>query len=266
MVKLGRGGGLDLLHFFLTSKDKACSPNSLCTEEVKHYYFRLNDQEGSIYWSRSREGAFKNPRKALVLEVHRGPSNTVKKMPKFSPNDLHCYAFWVTTGGGVLDLFAYNEDSFLAWMAGLEVMVLCNSSSADHEKFRSSSVHSRPTSSLSTRSKASVVPTGMSHDDHMTEASSGSRSGGVDYSVFTVPVPPTDGSLEGAESQAQKPVAKRAVISKRAQVAPLGPQGSMARPDSSTIMQSFISGDYKPHITGPAGNCDHQVEDTNDII
>ena len=194
-------------------------------------------------------------------------------MPKFSPNDLHCYAFWVATGGGVLDLFAYNEDSFLVWMAELEAMVLRNSSAADREKFKSSSVHSRPSSSLSARSRASVVPAGMSHDDHMTEASSeltshvksGSKSGGVDYSLFTVP--PIGGSRAVPELQARKSAAKSAVVSKIAQVAPLGPQGSTAGPASSTIVQNFIGVDYRPHTTVLAGNPDHhQVEDSSEVI
>lgn len=230
-------------------------PTYFSVEAVKHYYFRLNEQEGSICWSRSREGAFKSPNKALVLQVHRGPSNTVRKMPKFSPDDLHCYTFWVTTGGGVLDLFAYNEDSFRLWVTELEVMASRNSSTVGREKFKSSSVHSRPSSSLSVKSIASVVPAGLSHDNHMTDAHSshmagGSKTSGVDYSVFTVPPGPvSDGARpkEVTKSQSQKPAARSAIFSvtKRVHVAPAGGQGSATKPSTGATVENFIGEDYR---------------------
>ena len=71
---------------------------------VKHYFFRLNEQEGSIAWSRSRKGISRTSSKALVLEIHRKPSNTVQNLPKFSPSDLHYFSFWVGTSGGVHDI------------------------------------------------------------------------------------------------------------------------------------------------------------------
>lgn len=114
---------------------------------MKHYYFRLNKQEGLICWSRSREGAFKNPNKSLVLQVHRGPSNAVKKTASFSANDLHCYAFWVATGSGILDLFAYNEDSFKTWIAELDRMASINDNKPDNEPKSGAAVSPSPADS-----------------------------------------------------------------------------------------------------------------------
>lgn len=214
-------------------------------EAVKHYYFRLNEQEGSICWCRSREGVFKSPNKALVLQVHSGPSNTVRKIPKFSPNDLHCYTFWVATGGGVLDLFAYNEDSFRLWVTQLEGVASRNSSAVGREAFKNSSVHSRPSSSLSVRSRASVVPAaGVSHDSHMTEAHC-SHMTGDPRSIFTVP-PISDGARphEIARPESQKPAAARSSIfsvTKRAQIAPA--QGTSTKPTTSTTVENFIGED-----------------------
>ena len=98
-----------------------------------------------------------------MLEVHEGPSNTVKQVPSFSQSDLHCYTFWVLTGGGVLDLFAYNEDAFKTWLIELERIAQKNANliaSGVLQKFQSTSVHSRPQSSLSLNmiSKSSVSP------------------------------------------------------------------------------------------------------------
>jgi hypothetical protein len=222
-------------------------------ESVRHYFFRLNEQDGSICWSRSREGAFRNPSKALVLQVHKGPSNTVKKIPKFSPNDLHCYTFWVETGGGVLDLFAYNEDSFRLWVMELEGMALRNSSAVGHDKFKNSSVHSRPSSSLSVRSRASVMPADGDHltemiPDHSSSVTAGSSSGRVDFSIFTT-------STEPQQPLQLQAAVKNAAFSvgKRAQIAPSGSPGSFpAKPASSTTVQHFIGGDRAAHITDPA--------------
>ena len=71
-------------------------------------------------WSRSRKGISRTSSKALVLEVHREPSNTVRNLPKVSPSDLHYFSFWVGTSGGVLDLLAYNEDAYNVWLLELE--------------------------------------------------------------------------------------------------------------------------------------------------
>ncbi len=130
---------------------------------VRHYYFRINEEEGSIYWSRSHEVTFRNPRRALVLEVHKGASNTVQNLPQFSPTSLHCYCFWVITSGGVLDLLAYNEDTFILWTTELERLASkskLRGPGVSVQNFKSDSVHSRPSSSLgmSSLSKSSIVP------------------------------------------------------------------------------------------------------------
>lgn len=161
---------------------------------MKHYYFRVIVEEGLICWSRSRETCYKAPAKALVLQVMKGPSNTVKKIPKFSPNDLHCYTFCVLTGGGALDLFAYNEDAFRTWVDKLEGVAAKNATlgggdgSGSHTQFRNSSVHSRPPSSLSVGSRTSVAPMDVqqqSHGSHVTRGGGSSRGESrTDTSIF----------------------------------------------------------------------------------
>lgn len=167
---------------------------SFFLECVKHYYFRLIEEEGVICWSRSRETSYKSPAKALVLQVTKGPSSTVKKIPKFSPDDLHCFTFCVLTGGGALDLFAYNEDAFRTWVNKLEGVAAKNSSllaslgsgSRSLAQFKNSSVNSRPSSSLSVASRTSVAPKNiqLSHDSHVTTRVGGDSGSRTDTSIF----------------------------------------------------------------------------------
>ncbi len=161
----------------------------VCADLIRHYFFRLDEQEGSIIWSRSREGSrSSNPNKVLVLEVHREPSNTVKNLPKFSPGDLHCYSFWVGTSGGVLDLLAYNEDAYNVWLIELERVASRNASRAPSalQAFKGTSViRSRPSSSGGSLSGSRhTAKVGMSPGGGGAGTYREDRGGSVNTSVF----------------------------------------------------------------------------------
>lgn len=242
---------------------------------MRHYYFRLNEQEGAIYWSRSRDNSLKKPSKALVLQVHKGASNAVKDIPKFSPADLHCYTFWVATGGGVLDLFAYNEEAFRAWLSRLELLSARNAGNAAAlHNFKNSSVYggSRPVSSRSTVSRSSVVPTGtrasLEHDDSASEG--GIRSSGRSASIFTVPKESETidraADLIGVRPPTVKTASRKNVpSSKYRQVSP----GDLGSPDDEvngirgTHLESFLGESFKSHDNM---NQSEHVTYSNDII
>ena len=226
------------------------------SEPIKHYYLRLNTQEGLILWSRSREQSFKNPSKALVLDVHRGPSNTVKSLPSFSPHDLHIYTFWVATSGGVLDLLAYNQDSYEIWITELERLASDNAAKGGPAMvaggFKGNSVHSsRPSSSMSAVSRASIAPsvgrafgsdTGMSRHEVMSSRSS----------IFTVSGEPQGINAEsvnqGADSRKDPVSSKRRPFSgKQSRVTP---SSSKDLEKSSSVrtappLESFIGEGFK---------------------
>ena len=131
------------------------------TDPIKHYYFWLKHSEGSICWSRLRENANRNSQRAVVLEVHEGPSQAVKKNPSYSPGDLHKHVFWVLTGGGVLDLFAYNEDAYGMWLNNISNVANSNvKRGIENLNLKNQSrTQSRPASSHSTKySRATVAP------------------------------------------------------------------------------------------------------------
>ena len=132
------------------------------TDPIKHYYFWLKRSEGSICWSRLRENATnRNSQQAVILEVHEGPSQAVKKNPSYSPGDLHKYVFWVLTGGGVLDLFAYNEDAYGMWLNNISNVANSNMKRGiENLNLKNQSrTTSRPASSHSVKySRATVAP------------------------------------------------------------------------------------------------------------
>ena len=131
------------------------------TDPIKHYYFWLKHNEGSICWARLRENANRNSQRAVVLEVHEGPSQAVKKNPSYSPGDLHKHVFWVLTGGGVLDLFAYNEDAYGMWLNNISNVANSNvKRGIENLNLKNQSrTQSRPASSHSMKySRATVAP------------------------------------------------------------------------------------------------------------
>lgn len=132
----------------------------LSTDPIKHFYFWLKCGEGSICWSRLRENANRNSQRAIVLEVHEGPSTSVKKNPSYSPGDLHKHVFWVLTGGGVLDLFAYNEDAYRMWLDNVGSLASRNAKRGiENLKLKKQSrTNNRPSSSNTRYSRATVAP------------------------------------------------------------------------------------------------------------
>lgn len=91
-----------------------------------------------------------------------------------------------------MDLFAYNEDAFKTWVSELEHVASRNAAAGDGVAalgVRNSSVYSRPLSSHSSVSRASVSPSNArvpEHDHHMT-GSGVHESGRISTSIFTVP-------------------------------------------------------------------------------
>lgn len=189
----------------------------------------------------------------------------------------------------MLDLFAYNEDSFQLWVTELENMASHNASVGGYGKFKNSSVYSRPSSSLSVgSSRAAVAPASASHDNHLTEASpehssratSGSASGGVDYSIFTAPTSPVSpvaddegggGSRQIAKPSSQgKPAAvKNAAlsVSKRVQVVPASTQASAAKSARSTVVENFIGESFRsPDLVNQSDHANHATYSDADII
>ena len=144
------------------------------TDPIKHYYFWLKHGEGSICWTRLRENAGRNSERATVLEVHEGASQSVKKNPSYSPGDLHRYVFWVLTGGGVLDLFAYNEDAYGMWLANISSLAAANAKRGleNLPLKKQSQTMSRPASSSHGRySRAAVAPVNYDNNDTNSMAS-----------------------------------------------------------------------------------------------
>lgn len=107
-----------------------------------------------------RENANRNSQRATVLEVHEGASQSVKKNPSYSPGDLHKYVFWVLTGGGVLDLFAYNEDAYGMWLVNITSLAASNAKKGleNLPLKKQSRTTSRPSSTHGRYSRAAVAP------------------------------------------------------------------------------------------------------------
>ena len=78
------------------------------------------------------------------MEVHEGPSPTVRHSPAYSPADLHKHVFWVMTDRGILNLFAYNEDAYVTWVREMDKLAQ-NCPVAVREQLRCS----RPSSAYS---------------------------------------------------------------------------------------------------------------------
>ena len=229
---------------------------------MRHYYFRLNQEEGSILWSRSHESSFKNPKKALVHEVHEGPSNTVKNISKFSPDSLHRYTFWVQTAGGVLDMFAYNEDAFRAWLIKLEHVAQRNANLADTaaiQTFKSSSVYERPPSSLSSysASKTSVVPVdnGEESSDHKMDTSIFTR---LNYNESVILSTDTNDCSD-------RKLTVKSPTSKRTQIIHVANSSGLS--EGKLSMVNFVGESYRSHDLSSdhtLSNSDHVTLD--DII
>ena len=145
------------------------------TDPIKHFYFWLKHGEGSICWSRLRENANRSSHRAIVLEVHRGPSQWVRKNPSYSPGDLHKHIFWVLTGGGVLDLFAYNEDAYEMWLQNISSLANKNVQRGIENLplKKQSKTNTRPSSTHSHHSRATVAPVNYVTNDASTASSSG---------------------------------------------------------------------------------------------
>ena len=209
---------------------------------VKHYFFRLNEQEGSIAWSRSREGMSRTSSKVLVLDVHREPSNTVRSLPKFSPSDLHYLSFWIGTSGGVLDLLAYNEDAYNVWLLELERVAgrNANLSRSTMQGFKGSSVHSRPVSSLSSTrqtARVSMTPRRVGAGGVYDNAPPGEGHENADTSVFMRSQNVNDDLASGYDVNRFS----KKVLSKNVQVIPLASSSTDSSPPSSRRSElSFV--------------------------
>lgn len=214
--------------------------------------------------------SFKSPSKALVLEVHRGPSNTVKALPKFSPRDLHCYTFWLVTGGGILDLFAYNQEAYEVWVSELEHLAGKNASTSVMAKgsaFKNSSVYSRPSSSHSTVSKASIAPSlsrasGQGATPVVRESVGLSRS-----SIFTVPQGVEIASVGGKASFDGKGEVGRKLASRQARVLPDSSSlaaGQRERTTRVAPVQSFIGESFRPNSA--KSQSDHPIYSDDGVI
>ena len=108
-------------------------------DPLQHFYFWLKPGAGTICWS--RDSSKRYPKEAVVLELHQGPSNSVRQSPAYSPQDLHLFVFWVMTDSGVVDLMAYNEDAYVTWVNEIGRLAQRNESAGV------SGCQSRPTSS-----------------------------------------------------------------------------------------------------------------------
>ena len=85
---------------------------------------------------------------------------SVKKNPSYSPGDLHKHVFWVLTGGGVLDLFAYNEDAYKMWLDNVGSVASMNAKRGieNLNVKKQSKTNSRPSSSHGRYSRATIAP------------------------------------------------------------------------------------------------------------
>ena len=222
---------------------------------VKHFFFKVDESEGSLSWWRSREGSQSNRRpggKVLVLEVHREPSNSVRNHPRFSAGDLHCYSFWLATSGGVLDLLAYNEESYNLWLLELE-RVAARNERVGHSAlrtFKGSSVHAgvgRHTplpSSGGTRHSAKVAvafPSGV-------EGLSGGRGVGGEQKTADMSMFFSDHRMDGYGVDGA--VGSRKVPSKNVRVAPSGGPTQASTPHSDLRAGlSFVGESYRSELT-----------------
>lgn len=236
------------------------------TELVKHYYFRLDEEEGSIGWSRSRDAFFGTFSKALVLEVHGKPSNTIKNLPKFSPDALHFYSFWVGTSGGVLDLLAYNEDAYKVWLIELDRVAQRNASLSRSavQAFKGSSVHSRPASSHggAKQTPRSAVSPGDVGIRGLDGSPADRSSVTMDTSVF---VREREPSGDGLQVESDQSILNSTSRAKGTQVVPVatvvGSSSSNVRKSGlSFIGESYRSGDHR------SGDHSYLQDDSSDDI
>ena len=152
--------------------------NYVTSDPVQHFYFWLKPKTNSICWAREHHRKF--AKEAKVLEIHEGPSNTVKLSPIYSPSDLHRYVFWVATAVGVLDLFAYNQEAYLNWIKAINKLAQRNTE--DESNLKESLSRSRPASRYTLRSTNSVAPMNKSRPEspelprHTSPVSNGSTA------------------------------------------------------------------------------------------
>lgn len=95
------------------------------TDPPRHYYFWVKPSKATLCWSRS--DSRRNKKEAHVYAVYTTASHVVAARPDFSPQELHRYAFWVTTDIGVLDLLAYTEQAYRDWVKELQNLAQQNS-------------------------------------------------------------------------------------------------------------------------------------------
>lgn len=186
-----------------------------------------------------------------MLDVHSEPSNTVKNLPNFSPDALHCYSFWIGTSGGVLDLLAYNEDAYKVWLIELERVAKRNGSMSRSavQAFKGSSVHSRPASSHGGSARhtprSAVSPEAMGGLGGSTDGSGVT----IDTSVFvrgggsnldTIPV----------GHDLSVPSSDRSLFSKGRQVVPIASSSGSCPPSARKSGLSFIGESYRPDGSG----------------
>jgi len=227
---------------------------------VKHFFFQLDESEGSLSWWRSREGSqsSRGPGgKVLILEVHREPSNAVRNHARFSAGDLHCFSFWLATSGGVLDLLAYNEEAYNLWLLELERAAARNGHVGHSvlQAFKGSSVragvgsHTPFPSSGGTRHSAKVAvvspaEVGVYGGGGRDSSGKGGEQRTADVSVFlsdqTSDCRPKGYGVREAGSG-------KVMLPKGVQVAPL--TGGPAPPSSHRAGLSFMGESYRSDVS-----------------
>ena len=86
----------------------------LPADPLQHFFFWLTAESSRLSWSRERDR--RRVQEAVVYEVQPGPSQLLRQNAAYSPDELHTHVFWVMTDSGVLDLLAYNEDTYQVWV------------------------------------------------------------------------------------------------------------------------------------------------------
>lgn len=89
----------------------------LCIDPLQNFFFWITKKSSCLYWSRERD--CRRAQRAIVYEVHTGPSESLRQNPEYSPDELHQHVFWVETDCGVFDLLAYNEEAYQAWISAI---------------------------------------------------------------------------------------------------------------------------------------------------
>ena len=84
------------------------------TDPLQHFFFWLEPQSSLLHWSRKSNR--RRSQQATVYQVHTGASKQLHQNSTYSQSELHQHVFWVLTDCGVLDLLAYNQNSYQMWV------------------------------------------------------------------------------------------------------------------------------------------------------